>query len=136
LQLGHASNATTRDPLFVDPPTLVRCVIGRAGQPRLELNSSDRVLNALSVVGSRTEQMPLSKFKKPKRRQRLKRSVRYGYLKSAREAFARAAEARYGTLGPASSVRRIDPVTEQPVEQVAGADDIRRAIGSDWAMRL
>jgi len=80
--------------------------------------------------------MPLSKFAKPKRRQKFKRSVRYAYLKSAREAFERAAEAQYGTLGPASGVRLIDPFTGQPIERGGEADDIRQAIGSDWAARL
>jgi hypothetical protein len=85
---------------------------------------------------SGTANMPLSKFAKRKRKRRLKRSARYAYLKSSKEAFARAVEAQYGTLGPASAVRRIDPVTEQPAEPGAAADGIRRVIGPEWAARL
>ena len=77
-----------------------------------------------------------SKFAKPRRRQKFKGSGRYAYLKSSKEAFARAVEAQYGTLGPASDVRLIDPITGRPIERGGKADDIRRAIGSDWATRL
>jgi hypothetical protein len=76
-----------------------------------------------------------SKFANPRRRRKGKSSGWYAYLKSSKEAFARAVEAQYGTLGPASAVRRIDPVTGQPVKQIAEADDIRRVIGP-WAARL
>ena len=72
----------------------------------LELNFAACVLNALWWSISRTAKMPLSKFAKRKRKPRVKRSVRSAYLQSAREAFARAAEAQYGTVGPAPGVRR------------------------------
>ena len=56
-----------------------------------------------------------------------------GYRNEAKEAFKRALDAQYGSLGPASPVRRVDPKTGHPI---ADADDIRQSLGPEVAGRL
>jgi hypothetical protein len=55
------------------------------------------------------------------------------YRNSAKAAFKQALDAQYGSLGPASPVRRIDPKTGLPI---ADADDIRQSLGPEVASRL
>jgi hypothetical protein len=63
----------------------------------------------------------------------MKRSVRWAYMRSAKEAFERAVEAKYGAQGAASGVRRIDPSTGQPI--ISDAEIVRQNIGADCASR-
>jgi len=72
--------------------------------------------------------VPLNKIKVPSRTKNTPR-----YRNAAKAAFKRALDAQYGSLGPASPVRRIDPKTGL---QVAGADDIRQLLGPEVADRL
>jgi hypothetical protein len=55
------------------------------------------------------------------------------YHDAAKAAFKRALDTQYGTLGPASPVRRLDPKTGLPI---ADADDIRQLLGPEVADRL
>jgi hypothetical protein len=55
------------------------------------------------------------------------------YRNPAKAAFKQALDAQYGSLGPASPVRRIDPKTGLPI---ADADDIRQSLGPEVASRL
>jgi len=56
-----------------------------------------------------------------------------GYRSAAKAAFKRALDKQYGSLGPASPVRRIDPKTGLPI---AHSDDIRQSLGLEVADRL
>jgi hypothetical protein len=56
------------------------------------------------------------------------------YRTAAKEAFKRALDAQYGSLGPASPVRRIDPKTGHIIP--LPADDIRLLLGPKVAARL
>jgi hypothetical protein len=67
-------------------------------------------------------------------RTRTKRSP--DYRKSAKEAFNRALKAQYGSYGPASAVRRIDPKTGRVIAELSSADDIRQSLGPKLAARL
>jgi hypothetical protein len=55
------------------------------------------------------------------------------YRNAAKAAFKRALDTQYGSLGPASPVRRIDPKTGLPI---ADAGDIRKLLGPEVADRL
>ena len=55
------------------------------------------------------------------------------YRNSAKAAFKQALDAQYGSLGPASPVRRIDPKTGLPI---ADANEIRQSLGPEVAARL
>ena len=72
--------------------------------------------------------VPLNKIKVPLRTKNSR-----GYRNAAKAAVKRALDAQYGTHGPASPVRRIDPKTGFPI---ADADDIRQSLGPEVAGRL
>jgi len=74
------------------------------------------------------KRVPLNKIRVPSRTK-----LTPSYRNSAKAAFKQALDAQYGSLGPASPVRRIDPKTGLPI---ADADDIRQSLGPEVASRL
>jgi hypothetical protein len=64
------------------------------------------------------------------------RTLPANYRKAAKAAFKQALNNRFGSLGAASAVRRIDPKTGEVIEVVRSADDIRRYLGPALAARL